>query len=434
MIRHSAAALLFSTIAVWSQPKGQIFPVEQVTAEGNKLYNEPEIVAASGLQIGKPADQKAFDAARDNLVQTGLFSEIGYRYSPGPSGKGYKVTFEVKEVDQTLPYRFDRLDIDAAAVSAYLRKRIVLYADRIPANQPVIDRYREAVQAFIVERGGKEKVLAKISSDAPSDIHVLFYAAGAFTAIAEIHFKGNKAVDLTQLQSAIAGSVIGAEYRESRFRETLALAVTPIYEARGHLEVRYPLIETAPASGGVKGIAVTVTLDEGDRYSLGAVTVEGSQVPVDELAKQSGLKSGEVFNVKAVQLGQENLNVLMKANGFMKVSSTVDRSINKKDKTADVNYTVDPGPRFTFNKLFIQGLDIHGEHEVRRLWSLPQGKVLNASYPDFFLSRIREEGIFDDLGKTQAKISLNESAQTADVTLIFASAPARTKNAGRRQN
>lgn len=414
-------------------PQAQTFAVEQITVEGNKIYKEAQIVAASGLSVGKPGDTKAFDAARDRLVETGVFSEIGYRYAPAASGKGYKVTFEVKEIDQLLPYRLDRLEVDRPALEAYLRNKIVLASDRIPGNQPVIDRYRDAVQAFVTGTGGKAKVLAKISSDAPGDVYVLFYPAGAFQAIAEIYFKGNQAIDSKQLQSAIAGSAIGAEYRESRFRETLALAITPLYENRGRLEAKFTKLETAPAQGGVKGVAVTITVDEGDSFSLGAVNVEGSPAAVDQLAKQSGLKTGEVFNMAAVRLGQENLHTLMKANGYLKVTSKIGRELNRKDKTVDVVYTVDPGPRFTFNKLFIQGLDIHGEHEIKRLWTMQQGKVFDASYPEFFLARIREENIFDDLGKTVSKVTLNEASQTADVTLVFVGAPKDTKQGGRKR-
>ncbi len=434
MVRLCAALAVCA--ATWAQSKApaQAFPVEQIAVEGNKIYKEAEIAAASGLVVGKSADTKTFDAARDRLIDTGVFSEIGYRFAPAPSGKGYKVTFEVKEIDQRLPYRFDRLDIDPSAVQAYLKKKIVLAADRIPANQPVIDRYRDAVQAYMSEKGGKEKVKAKVSSDAPGDVHVLFYPEGGFTAIAEIYFKGNQSIDSKQLQSAIAGSAIGAEFRESRFRETLALAITPLYENRGRLEAKFPKIETAPASGGIKGIAVTITVDEGDSFSLGAVNVEGSPAPVDQLAKQSGLKSGEVFNMAAARLGQENLHTLMKANGYLKVASAIGRTVNQKDKTVDVNYKVEAGPRFTFGKLYIRGLDIHGEHEVKRLWTLQQGKVFDASYPEFFLARIREENIFDDLGKTNTRVTLNEAAQTADVTLIFTGAPADSKDSSRKRD
>ena len=36
------------------------------------------------------------------------------------------------------------------------------------------------------------------------------------------------------------------------------------------------------------------------------------------------------------------------------------------------------------------------------------------------LARIREDGVFDNLGKTKAQVKLDDANRTADVTLSFA--------------
>jgi hypothetical protein len=74
-------------------------------------------------------------------------------------------------------------------------------------------------------------------------------------------------------------------------------------------------------------------------------------------------------------------------------------------------------------KLTLVGLDLNGEAEINRIWALKEGKVFNPEYPDVFLGRIREEGLFDNLGKTKADVKVNEETHTADVTLTFGGAP-----------
>ncbi len=403
----------------------QVFAVETISVEGNKLYSSQAIAAVAGLTTGVPGEKEKFDAARDRLVSTGVFTTVGYRYGPAASGKGYALVFEVAELDQLLPYKFDRLGQDEAVIRAWLKAKIPLFGQNIPGNQPVIDSYRDAVQALLKEKGSAETVRAKVTSDGPSDLHVLFYPAGAPPVVAEVYFKGGKAIPEKALQRAIAPAAIGAEFRDDRFQEILALGLLPIYEAQGRLRAKFTKLETAPARGGVKGLAVTVTVDEGEVYTLGDVRVEGTQTFNKELARVSELSTGEVLNFDQVKQGREKLLRAMRRNGYMKAKGEIERSIDDKKKSVEVTYRVDPGPQFNFGKLFVKGLDLHGEHEIKKLWNLPAGKTFNAEYADYFLNRVREDGYFDDLGETKPEVTLDEGALLADVTLVFKAAPAK---------
>ena len=82
--------------------------------------------------------------------------------------------------------------------------------------------------------------------------------------------------------------------------------------------------------------------------------------------------------------------------------------------------TIEPGKRFVYGTLDIKGLDILSEPVIRKMWTPKVGQPFNPEYPDFFLSRIREEGMFDNLGKTKSEVKLDDTSGTADVTLYFA--------------
>jgi hypothetical protein len=51
---------------------------------------------------------------------------------------------------------------------------------------------------------------------------------------------------------------------------------------------------------------------------------------------------------------------------------------------------------------------------------MKEGKPFNAEYPESFLNRVREEGLFENLGKTKSEFKINDRDHTADVTLTFA--------------
>ena len=97
----------------------------------------------------------------------------------------------------------------------------------------------------------------------------------------------------------------------------------------------------------------------------------------------------------------------------------MERKIDDRRKTVDLVVRIAEGPQFTFGKLEIVGLDMHGEAAIRRMWTPKPGKPFNADYPDHFLGRVKEDGVFDNLQKTSAEVKVNEQDHTADVTLYF---------------
>ena len=67
----------------------------------------------------------------------------------------------------------------------------------------------------------------------------------------------------------------------------------------------------------------------------------------------------------------------------------------------------------------IEGLDIHAEPVVRKMWGMKEGRPFNVEYPDKFLASIREQGMFEHLGNTKALLSIDEKSNSVDVTLLF---------------
>jgi outer membrane protein assembly factor BamA len=114
---------------------------------------------------------------------------------------------------------------------------------------------------------------------------------------------------------------------------------------------------------------------------------------------------------------------MLKREGHMRAKTRIERKVDPKARTVSVNIVAEPGPQFRFGKLNIEGLDVTTEPVVRKLWSVKPGAPFNADYPDYFLNQLREEGYFENLGKTQSKVSLDEQNRVADVTLIFHAAP-----------
>jgi outer membrane translocation and assembly module TamA len=113
----------------------------------------------------------------------------------------------------------------------------------------------------------------------------------------------------------------------------------------------------------------------------------------------------------------------LRSQGYMKPQAKTERKVNEEKKAVDLRVLIDPGPVYKFGKLSIVGLDIVGEPAVRKLWAIKEGQPFNSGYPQYFLDRIRQDGLFDDLGKTKYELKVDDQVHVVDVTLSFAGAP-----------
>jgi outer membrane protein insertion porin family len=212
---------------------------------------------------------------------------------------------------------------------------------------------------------------------------------------------------------------IGSPYTEAGFRELLNGAIRAVYEQRGRVRVVFPKIRTEPASD-VQGLHVFVTVDEGQSYGLGKVEIAGS-TPVEPavLLKEGDFKTGDVANFDRVSDGLERIRKAVRRAGYLQAKVTSDRKIDDAKKVVDVAVHIAPGPLYVMGKLDIAGLPLDGEAEIRRIWMLKEGKALDPEYPDYFLGRIKADGVFDGLGKTKSDQKVDEQTHVVDVALTF---------------
>jgi len=408
------------------------WPVESIEVVGIHNYTREQVVAVTGLKVGQLAGKAEFEAARDRLVNCGAFETVGYKFEAGASKQGYVATFQVTEVDPAFPVRFEELGVADKELDAVLKAKDPLYSRaKLPATKPVIERYTAWIQEFLASKGVTEKIAGKVTAVTSEEFAIVFRPARNLPAVAQVTFEGNKVVSQTVLREAVHGTAIGMPYTESGFREMLNNAVRPVYEQRGRVRVAFPEVRTE-AVKDVEGVHVFVKVDEGQSYELGKVAIAGP-TPVDAatLIKAGDFKTGDVANFDRVNDGIEKIRKAVRHAGYLDVKVTSERTIVDEKKTVDVAVRIEAGAQYTMGKLTLVGLELNGEAEILRIWTMKEGKTFNPDYPDYFLNRIKEEALFEGLGATKADVKVDAKAHTADVTLNFG-AEDPTKKPGRR--
>lgn len=375
---------------------------------GAATLDKAKLLQIAGLRLEEQVTPANFASAHKKLLDSGAFEFIAYEYQPVQPGPGYTLLFDVKEAP-LYAFRFEELKTDDQRLRSTVLAAEPLFNGRLPASEAVIKRVAAKLQET-----ASEAVVARVETGRNGELEVVFRPT-TLPSVAEVRFTGNQTFDEKALQSQIAGAAIGALYSVERFRQILDNSVRPLYETKGRIRVQFPEIHTAPARD-VKGVIVTVAVNEGSEYKLDEVLIEGAE---KELLKQGKFRTDDVANFKEINEGIENMRQALRRGGFLLAKASSSRKIDDKSKLVDVTVEIDPGPQYSFGKLHVEGLDIQTEPHIRKLWTLKPGQPFNADYPAFFLARIRSDNILDSLGETKASETRNDAARTADVTLIF---------------
>lgn len=412
-----------------AEPQQQtVFPLETLTVQGNRRIPAEKIIAVSGLKIGAPVLKADFDAARARLLATGAFESVGCEFKPSASNTGYAGMIEVVEVEQLYPYRFEDLPVSDDTMRAALRKQESLLGDQIPGTKDVLDRYVNTVQQTV---GPAVKVSGKLIADI-GQYAIVFRPDVPRDHVAEVRFSGNEVVPSAALLRALSEVAIGTEFSDTTMRLMLDASVRPLYDARGRIRVSFPKIETERTLD-YDGVIVKITVNEGPSYSLGAVRFAGvSSSDAAELKKIANLESKDVANFDEINAALDRIYPRFRNKGYLHISGHVDRAIDDQAHKVDVTLTIDPGEQFTMGKLEIAGLDLLTEPPIRKVWALKPGSPFEPDYPDAFLKDIRDQAVFENLGKTRAETNIDEKTHVVDVKLYFAGAgPEQKKRPGR---
>jgi len=394
------------------------FPIESLSVQGNHLYSANQIVAASGIHLGQAAGTTEFEAARQRLAATGAFDKVGYRYAPAKDGKGYDATIEVTEMPQVYPVRFEDLPATDTELRTLLKAKDPLFGDRIPATKPELDRYVRMISDFLAARDYHEAIIGKTTSDATTDLMVVFRPARPRPNVARVKFINTGDVPSGILQTKMYGVAVGMPFVDAQFRLLLETAARPVYEARGMIRVQFPKIEIAP-SKDVEGVDVTVSVEPGPVYKLQRVSFAGAEAPREPFAKLANLKTNQTANFDEIRAAQDRIAQSFRRSGYLDASSEIKRDVNDTDRTVSVTLQIMPGPLYTLGQLDILGLDIESEPVIRKMWGIAPGKPFNAEYPDHFLDVVKKDGVFDNLKTTRSETNTNRQNHTVDVTLYF---------------
>jgi outer membrane protein insertion porin family len=351
--------------------------VSRVEVSGNQRVDADTIRNYVTIKPGKAFSSSDVDDAVKALFGTGLFSDV--QVNQVGSTLVIKVS-EYQVVNQVLFQGNKKLKDNALTAAVQLKPRGTF-------SQQALDADVEAVKAAYRRIGRDDAaVTTQIMDLGDNRVNVVFNInEGGRTQIAAVNFVGNSAYSSRRLSDVIStkrSSVLSFVLRDDVYDEDKLRADQELLR-RFYYNHGYADFQVISAVGELdettNKYTVTITVQEGDRYTFGDVSVESTIPEVDGASLQSAVEThkGDVYNAKNVEDTIIALTERVAGSGYAFAQVTPRGDRNFENHTISVVYTIDQGTKAYVERIEIRGNDRTRDYVIRREFDVSEGDAFN---------------------------------------------------------
>ena len=341
--------------------------VTQIRIEGNQRIESDAIERVIATEPGDVFLAKSLSEDLKSVYRMGYFEDIRIESEDSPQGK--IITFHVtekptirrieitgnrlyddEEVQESLNIRTGSI-LNIFMIRSNLRRIESLYREKNYHNVQVdyeihpLDN-NQADLEFIIEEGEKVR-------------------------IREIRFVGNDAYSEDELKDLMKTSEKGfwswitasGELNQEDLNQDVA-RLTAFYHNNGYIEARVgdPQVEYQE-----NWIYITMKIDEGSRYRVGKVGVNGDLVmPEEALLDQLGITDETFYNREVVRNDVLRLSDIFSDEGYAYADITPRIQKNSEDLTVDLTYQIEKNELVYFDRIIISGNTKTRDKVIRR--------------------------------------------------------------------
>jgi outer membrane protein insertion porin family len=411
-----AAVALMAADVSFAQAGGTI---REITVSGNQRVESETVKSYLSVAEGDPFDDAKIDKSLKALFATGLFADVNIRRE----GDSLAVRVVENPVINRVAFegnhhvKTDQLEkeVQLKARSVYTRTKVQTDVKRILDLYRHNGRFAATVEPKLIE-------LPQNRVDLVFEMN-----EGDSTSVERISFLNNKQFDDDDLKQIL-------QTKEEKWWRFLSSDDTydpdrvnydrdllrRFYMKNGYADFRV-VSSVAELSDDREKFYITFTLDEGERYRYGKVTVKSAlkDLKAEELAPLvTALEEGDWYNADQVEEIVQKLTdaVGNKGYAFTDIRPTLIR--NREGRTIDILFDIKEAPH-----VFVERIDIRGnvrtlDKVIRREFRLVEGDAFNAARLRRSRERIKDLDFFDkpDVTNVASDTAPDRTVIRADVT------------------
>ncbi|MGI9356726.1 MAG: outer membrane protein assembly factor BamA [Rhizobiaceae bacterium] len=369
--------------------------VSSVQVQGNQRVDADTIRSYVTVKPGRSYSSFDTDESLRQLFATGLFSDVRITRS------GSALIVEVEENPTINLVRFvgnDKIKDEQLKSITQSETLGIFSQEKLDSD---VERVREAVR-----RSGRATatVTANVEPLENNRVNIVFQInEGERTKIANINFVGNNAFGdsrLTEVISHNESNFLSWLRRDDVFDPDRLRAdeerLRRFYFNRGYADFRV-ISAVGDFNPSGNNYTITITVDEGERYTFGDIQIDNALPQVDSAVLQDALKvqPGDTYSASKIEKTLVSMTEAIAEGGYAFAEVTPQGERNFESRTINLTFFVDEGPRTYIERIEVRGNSRTRDYVIRREFDVSEGDAYNRVLVNRAKRRLDALGFFE---------------------------------------
>lgn len=385
--------------------------IKSIKVIGNQRVEANTVASYLLIAPGDRYSDERIDLSIKTLFATGLFADV--LIEPGDGNMVIRVV-ENPIINRVIIEGNKALKTDKITDELEAAPRSVFTRSRVQADvQRIIDLYSQSGR-FAAQ------VVPKVVQQPQNRVDLIFeITEGPTTGVKRINFIGNNEFSDRRLRKQLATKesiwwkIFGSNdnYDPNRL-EYDREQIRTFYTDRGFADFRV-VSAVAELVPNHKDFYITFTVDEGQEYTWGDISVETELETLDKKVLEAivPIKSGHIYKSSDMEDAIDTLTFAAGAAGYAFVDIQPQIKRNRDTKTVDLVFNMVEGPRVYIERIDIVGNTTTLDYVIRREMELVEGDAFNRILLDRSKNRIRALRFFEDVEITETQGSTPDRAK-----------------------
>lgn len=372
--------------------------ISRILVRGNQRIDQTTVLSYLPIQPGDTVDAAVLDVAVRTLTRTQLFADV--QLGVQPNGDLIVEIVENPIINQVV------FEGNGAISETKLREEVTLRPRGIYTRARIQEDVGKIVELYRLSGRISATVTPKIVQLEQNRVDVVFEIdEGPETGVRAITFLGNSAFSDSDLREVMVTQqsawwrlfTTNDNYDPNRLdydREQLR----KFYTNRGYYDFRV-LSAISELSPDDRAFAITLTVDEGDRYNFGTVDVvtENDRLNPDFLKLLLPIRTGDLYESDKIETAVDALTFAAGSAGYAFVEIEPAFRANPETDTVDITFNIKEGQRVYVDRINVIGNTRTLDNVVRREIVLTEGDAFNRTLLERSRNNLRALGFFKDV-------------------------------------
>lgn len=371
--------------------------IQDIQVRGLNRVSLGAVLLALPVRQGDVMTQSMVSLSMKRLFATGNFDDVSLAM------RGNTLVVNVQERPTISAIEFSGNEqIQEDALRDVIEKQGLRAGE--PLNAQLLTQIKQSLEDFYHSAGMYQAEIKPVLNYLPRNrVSIkLQFNEGTAAAIQQINIVGNHAFEEDELIGQLElrddlpwwNVVSNTRYDASKFSGDLE-KLRSYYMDRGYVRFKVDSTQVSMTPDR-KGLYLTVSITEGDQYTMGKATVQGNTLTYGKaLQDLITLKEGEVYSAREVTNTEKVLSNYLGKFGYAYSKVTAVPVFDEANKVVNLNFMVEPGQRIYVTNVNIKGNTTTNDTVIRRELRQMDGTWLSNEAIEASKNRLNRTGYFE---------------------------------------